>query len=64
MLAIRFMATSFSESEYAKRSIFFRPATMTLLAALTIKAFNAHVKKEPVKKLFWNPTEGFPSIEA
>lgn len=47
-----------------KEEHIFRPATMTLLAALTIKAFNAHVKKEPVKKLFWNPTEGFPSIEA
>jgi hypothetical protein len=42
----------------------FRPAKMTLLAALTIKAFNAHIKKEQVKKLFWKPTEGFPSVEA
>ncbi len=42
----------------------FRPAKMTLLTALTIKAFNAHVKKEPVKKLFWKPTDGMPLVEA
>jgi hypothetical protein len=42
----------------------FRPAKMTLLAALTIKAFNAHVKKESIKKLFWSPSEGFPLVEA
>jgi hypothetical protein len=42
----------------------FRPAKMTLVSALTIKAFNAHVKQEPIRRLFWQPTEGFPSIEA
>ncbi len=47
-----------------KEQNIFRPNTMTLLAALTIKAFNAHVKKEPIKKLFWKPTEGFPTVEA
>jgi hypothetical protein len=47
-----------------KEEHIFRPTTMTLLAALTIKAFNAHVKKEHTKKLFWSPTEGFPSVEA
>lgn len=47
-----------------KEQNIFRPNTMTLLAALTIKAFNAHVKKEPIKKLFWKPTEGFPAVEA
>jgi len=46
-----------------KEENIFRPATMTLLAALTIKAFNAHVKKDPIKKLFWKPTEGFPIVE-
>jgi len=46
-----------------KEEHIFRPHTMTLLAALTIKAFNAHVKKEQIKKLFWNPTEGFPIVE-
>ena len=47
-----------------KEQNIFRPNTMTLLAALTIKAFNSHVKKEPIKKLFWKPTEGFPTVEA
>ena len=47
-----------------KEEQIFRPAKMTVLAALTIKAFNAHVKKEQIKKLFWKPTEGFPSVEA
>jgi hypothetical protein len=47
-----------------KEQNIFRPNTMTLLSALTIKAFNAHVKKEPIKKLFWKPTEGFPTVEA
>lgn len=47
-----------------KEEHIFRSATMTLLAALTIKSFNAHVKKESIKKLFWKPTEGFPSVEA
>ena len=47
-----------------KEEHIFRPTTMTLLAALTIKAFNAHVKKEQIKKLFWKTTEGFPSVEA
>lgn len=42
----------------------FRPAKMTVLAALTIKAFNAHIKNEQVKKLFWKPSDGFPSVEA
>jgi hypothetical protein len=47
-----------------KEEHIFRPTTMTLLSALTIKAFNAHVKKEQIKKLFWKPTEGFPPVEA
>ena len=47
-----------------KEEQIFRPAKMTVLAALTIKAFNAHVKKEQIKKLFWKPTEGFPPVEA
>jgi hypothetical protein len=42
----------------------FRPAKMTVLAALTIKAFNAHIKNEQVKKLFWKPSDGFPLVEA
>ncbi len=42
----------------------FRPAKMTLVAALTIKAFNAHVKQESIRRLFWQPSEGFPSVEA
>ena len=42
----------------------FRPTKMTLLAALTIKAFNSYVKREHIKKLFWQTTEGFPTVEA
>jgi len=41
----------------------FRPAKMTFLASVTIKAFNAHLKKEKIKKLFWQPTEGFPTVD-
>lgn len=41
----------------------FRPNKMTMLAALTIKAFNTYVTKEPIKKLFWKPTDGFPTVE-
>jgi hypothetical protein len=37
---------------------------VTVLAALTIKAFNAHIKNEQVKKLFWKPSDGFTLIDA
>lgn len=42
----------------------YRANQMTLLAALTIKAFNAYVNKTLIKNLFWTPAEGFPSVEA
>jgi hypothetical protein len=47
-----------------KEENIFRPTKMTFLSAVTIKAFNAHIKKEEVKKLFWKPTDGFPIVEA
>lgn len=46
-----------------KEEHIFRPAKMTLLAALTIKAFNAHIKNQEIQELFWTPSDGFPSIE-